>query len=294
MKNLFKEIKGIKVFENEPLKKYSSLRIGGNARYLIKIYNMKALLKTIDLINRRRLKFMVIGEGTNILFSDKGFNGVVIKLMGEFRKIDRTKNIFLCGGGALIKDFINKAAESGYSGMEFLSGIPGSIGGAVKGNAGAFGRSISEILKQVTILDTKARVKKISRDKIKFDYRYSSIPDDSIIVEVEFKLNKGERKIIKRKIEEFLKMRWQKQPKGFSAGSFFKNPKPLSAGKLIEECGLKGFRIGDAVISKKHANFIINLGRAKAEDVLNLVKIVKKRVKEIKGVELEPEVRVLK
>ncbi len=294
MKNLFKEIKGIKVFENEPLKKYSSLRIGGNARYLIKIYNMEALLKTIDLINRRRLKFMVIGEGTNILFSDKGFNGVVIKLMGEFRKIDRTKNIFLCGGGALIKDFINKAAESGYSGMEFLAGIPGSIGGAVKGNAGAFGKSISEILKQVTILDTKARVKKISRDKIKFDYRYSSIPDDSIIVEVEFKLNKGERKIIKRKIEEFLKMRWQKQPKGFSAGSFFKNPKPLSAGKLIEECGLKGLRVGDAVISKKHANFIINLGGAKAEDVLTLVKIVKKRVKEIKGVELEPEVRVLK
>jgi len=294
MKNLFKEVKGIKVFENEPLKKYSSLRIGGNARYLIKIYNMEALLKTIDLINRRRLKFMVIGEGTNILFSDKGFNGVVIKLMGEFKKIDRTKNIFLCGGGALIKDFINKAAESGYSGMEFLAGIPGSIGGAVKGNAGAFGKSISEIVKQVTILDTKARVKKISRDKIKFDYRYSSIPDNSIIVEVEFKLKKGERKIIKRKIEEFLKMRWQKQPKGFSAGSFFKNPKPLSAGKLIEECGLKGFRVGDAVISKKHANFIINLGGAKAEDVLTLVKIVKKRVKEIKGVELEPEVRVLK
>jgi len=294
MKNLFKKIKGIKVFENEPLKNYSSLRIGGNARYLIKIYNLKALLKTIELINKWRLKFMVIGEGTNILFPDKGFNGVVIKLMGEFRKIDRTKNIFLCGGGALIKDFINKAVESGYSGMEFLAGIPGSIGGAVKGNAGAFGKSISEIVKRVSILDSKARVKKLSREKIKFAYRYSSIPDNSIIFEVELRLRRGEKKTTKRKIKELLKMRWQKQPKGFSAGSFFKNPKPLSAGRLIEECGLKGLRVGDAVISKKHANFIINLGEAKAEDVLNLVKIVKKRVKEIKGVELEPEVRILK
>uniref|UniRef100_A0A7C6EJ71 UDP-N-acetylenolpyruvoylglucosamine reductase n=1 Tax=candidate division WOR-3 bacterium TaxID=2052148 RepID=A0A7C6EJ71_UNCW3 len=294
MKNLFKEIKGIKVFENEPLKNYSSLRIGGNARYLIKIYNLKALLKTIELINKWRLKFMVIGEGTNILFPDKGFNGVVIKLMGEFRKIDRTKNIFLCGGGALIKDFINKAVESGYSGMEFLAGIPGSIGGAVKGNAGAFGKSISEIVKRVSILDSKARVKKLSREKIKFAYRYSSIPDNSIIFEVELRLRRGEKKTTKRKIKELLKMRWQKQPKGLSAGSFFKNPKPLSAGRLIEECGLKGLRVGDAVISKKHANFIINLGEAKAEDVLNLVKIVKKRVKEIKGVELEPEVRILK
>ncbi|MEO0156331.1 MAG: UDP-N-acetylmuramate dehydrogenase [candidate division WOR-3 bacterium] len=289
-----KILKGIKVFENEPLKDYCSLRIGGKVRYLIKVYNKKALLETLKFINKRQLKFIVIGEGTNILFLDEGYNGAVIKLMGEFRKIKSTKNIFICGGGALIKNFINKAAESGYGGMEFLAGIPGSIGGAVKGNAGAFGKSISEILRQVTLLDLKGKIKKINRDKIKFDYRFSNIPDSAIIIEAEFKLKKAEKKIIKRRIAEILRMRWQKQPRGLSAGSFFKNPRPLSAGKLIEECGLKGLRVGDATISKKHANFIINLGRAKAKDVLKLVRIVKKKVKEIKGVELEPEVRIIK
>ncbi|MEO0128966.1 MAG: UDP-N-acetylmuramate dehydrogenase [candidate division WOR-3 bacterium] len=289
-----KILKGIKVFKNEPLKDYCSLRIGGKVRYLIKVYNKKALLETLKFINKRQLKFIVIGEGTNILFLDEGYNGAVIKLMGEFRKIKSTKNIFICGGGALIKNFINKAAESGYGGMEFLAGIPGSIGGAVKGNAGAFGKSISEILRQVTLLDLKGKIKKINRDKIKFDYRFSNIPDSAIIIEAEFKLKKAEKKIIKRRIAEILRMRWQKQPRGLSAGSFFKNPRPLSAGKLIEECGLKGLRVGDATISKKHANFIINLGRAKAKDVLKLVRIVKKKVKEIKGVELEPEVRIIK
>ncbi len=293
MKKIFNGLKGIKVFENVPLKDYCSLRIGGNVRYLIKVYKQRALLETLGLIKKWGLKFIVIGEGTNILFPDKGYNGVVIKLMGEFRKIERTNNTFLCGGGALIKNFINKAAELGYGGMEFLAGIPGTIGGAIKGNAGAFGKSISEIVRQVTLLDLKTGIKIMDREKIKFDYRFSSIPNNSIIIEAEFKLKKAKKIIIKRRITEFLRMRWQKQPKGFSAGSFFKNPRPLAAGKLIEECGLKGFRVGDAAVSKKHANFIINLGRAKAKDVLKLVRLVKRRVKEIKGIELEPEVRIV-
>ncbi len=293
MRKIFREIKGIKVFENEPLRNYCSLRIGGNARYLVKVFNQRALLEILALISKQRLKFMVIGEGTNILFPDKGYNGVIIKLMGEFRKIKRRKNIFFCGGGVLIKNFINKAMESGYSGMEFLAGIPGSIGGAVKGNAGAFGKSISEIIREVTLIDLKNGIKKINRAKIHFDYRYADIPDNAIIIEVEFKLKKSDKRVIKKRITKLLMMRWKRQPRGFSAGSFFKNPKPLSAGKLIEECGLKGLRVGDAMISKKHANFIINLGRAKAKDVVKLASIVQNKVKVIKGVKLEPEVRII-
>ncbi len=294
MKGIFEGIKGIMVLKNESLTDYNSFRIGGNARYLIKVYTKNALFKIMEIIKRRRMRYMILGEGTNVLFSDKGFDGAIIKLMGEFRRIKRIKNIFLCGGGALLRDFVNMAMDEGYGGMEFLTGIPGSIGGAIKGNAGAFGRSISEILERFTILDQKLNIREIDRGMVNFDYRYSNIPDRTIITEAELKLRKGDRVRIKKKVSEFLKMRYQRQPRGFSAGSFFKNPRPYSAGKLIEECGLKGLRIGDAIVSEKHANFIINLGNAKTEDVLKLARIIKKKVKEIKGVELEPEVKIIK
>uniref|UniRef100_A0A7V3RHW0 UDP-N-acetylenolpyruvoylglucosamine reductase n=1 Tax=candidate division WOR-3 bacterium TaxID=2052148 RepID=A0A7V3RHW0_UNCW3 len=294
MKEIFKEIKGLKVFKDESLKRYSSFRIGGKARYLIKVYNQKALIDTMEVIKKEGLKYIVIGEGTNILFGDEGFDGVVIKLMGEFRKIKNEKNIFICGGGALIKTLLKKCLYSGYGGAEFLAGIPGSIGGAIKGNAGAFGRSISEIIKSIKLLNSCLKTKVVERDELDFDYRYSNIPDDSIILGAELILKKMDKKKIKKNIEKFLKLRWEKQPRGHSAGSFFKNPKPFSAGRLIEECGLKGYRIGDAMVSKKHANFIINRGRAKAEDVIKLMEIIKKEVKKKTGILLEPEVRIIK
>ncbi|MEO0094531.1 MAG: UDP-N-acetylmuramate dehydrogenase [candidate division WOR-3 bacterium] len=293
MKEIFTGINGIKVLTDEPLSNYTSFRIGGDARYLIKVYNQSALIELMKVIENKRLNYLTLGEGTNILFRDRGFDGVIIKLMGKFRRIKNNGNIFFCGGGALIKNFVNKAMEKGYTGMEFLAGIPGSIGGAIKGNAGAFGRSISDILCWINIFEPGSEIRIMQREEIKFDYRYSDIADNAIILEAEFRLKKGERGVIKRKINEFLKIRKQKQPRGASAGSFFKNPKPLSAGRLIDECGLKGLRVGDAIISKKHANFIINLGKASAQDVIRIMNVVKRRVKELKGIDLEPEVRIV-
>lgn len=293
MKKIFKGIKGIKVMENEPLKKHTSFKIGGNAKFFIKAYSQKALLAVMKIIKKYKIKYLIIGEGTNILFSDKGFNGVVIKLMGSFRSIKNNANVFLCGAGVSINSFLNKAMKIGYGGAEFLAGIPGSIGGAVKGNAGAFGHAISELVERLIILDSQLMKKIIPQKKIVFAYRYSNIPEHSIIMAIELRMKKLPRRVIQSRIKNYLKIRWERQPVAYSAGSFFKNPLPLSAGKLIEECGLKGMRIGDAMVSEKHANFIVNLGQAKAQDVIRLMNIVKTRVRKMKKVSLEPEVRII-
>ncbi|MGB9721687.1 MAG: UDP-N-acetylmuramate dehydrogenase [bacterium] len=293
MKNIFKAINGIKVLTNESLKKYTSFRIGGEAKYFIKIYDQNALLKVMEIIRRHRLKYLIIGAGTNILFRDQGFNGVVLKLMGDFRRVINCKNRFVCGAGVLIKEFIDKAMRSGYGGVEFLAGIPGSLGGAVKGNAGAFGHSVSEVVKRVVILDSNLKEKVIQQNRLMFKYRHSNIPEKAIITAIEIHLKKSSRKIIERKIRYYLRARWERQPRGFSAGSFFKNPLPLSAGKLIEECGLKGMRVGGALVSKKHANFIMNYDNAKAKDVIRLMQVIRRKVKKMKGIDLEPEVRIL-
>ncbi|MEO0184433.1 MAG: UDP-N-acetylmuramate dehydrogenase [candidate division WOR-3 bacterium] len=293
MRNIFKGISGIKVLAHESLKKHTSFRIGGKAKYFVKIYHHKALLEVMRVIKKNSLKYLIIGAGTNILFRDQGFDGAVLKLMGEFRKVKNCKNRFFCGAGVLIRDFIINATKSGYGGVEFLAGIPGSIGGAVKGNAGAFGHSISEVVKRVMIIDSKFVNRIIPRNKLIFEYRSCNIPEKAVITAVEINLKKSPKKMIERKIKQYLRIRWEKQPKGFSAGSFFKNPLPWSAGQLIEECGLKGTRIGGATVSRKHANFIINSDNAKAQDVIKLMNVIKKRVKKIKGIDLEPEVRII-
>lgn len=293
MKVHFKGINGIKIMKNEPLKKYTSFRIGGNAFYFIKVYNQRALFAVMKVIKKHKMRYLILGEGTNVLFPDKGYNGVIIKLMGSFRKIKNYREMFLCGAGTTIDDFLNKAMAKGYGGAEFLAGIPGSIGGAVIGNAGAFGHAISEIVERLIILDSKLEKRTVPRNEVIFRYRYSNMAEGVIIMAVELKMKKLPQKIIQDKIKNYLETRWKKQPGDFSAGSFFKNPLPLSAGQLIEECGLKGLRIGDAQVSEKHANFIINLGQAKAQDVIKLMKIVKARVKKMKGIDLQPEVRII-
>ncbi|MGQ9464583.1 MAG: UDP-N-acetylmuramate dehydrogenase [bacterium] len=293
MKACFKGINGIKIMKNEPLKKYTSFRIGGKASYFIKVYNQRALFAVMKVIKRKKMRYLIIGEGTNVLFQDKGYDGVIIKLMGSFRKIKNCGEMFLCGAGTTISNFLNQAMKKGYGGAEFLAGIPGSIGGAVMGNAGAFGHAISEIVERLIIIDAQLEKRIVPRDDVIFRYRYSNIAEGSIIVAVELKMKKSSKKVIQEKIKNHLEIRWEKQPRGLSAGSFFKNPLPLSAGQLIEECGLKGLRIGDAQVSEKHANFIINLGQAKAQDVIRLMKVVRAQVKRMKGIDLQPEVRII-
>jgi len=294
--NILKRIKGIRVLDNEPLEKHTSFRIGGGARYFIKVYSIKALKKVLEFIKKRRMRYFVIGAGTNILCSDAGFDGAVIKLEGIFKRIKREDNFFICGAGVTIDRFLTAAGKAGYGGAEFLAGIPGTIGGAVKGNAGAFGRSISEIIEGITVIDTGSDLgrKDLFREELRFDYRRSHIKDDKIILFATLKLKRRAYKYIQRALSAKREWRRRRQPAGYSAGSFFKNPRPQSAGKLIEECGLLGLRVGGAEVSRKHGNWIINTGNAKASDVLKLMRIIKQTVRLKKGVLLKEEVKILR
>ena len=290
----FSQIKGIKITQHEPLSKHTSLRIGGNARYFIRVYSLRALMQVLDMIKKKRMKYFVIGAGTNLLVHDHGFEGAVIKLNGIFKKIERYRNIFLCGGGVLIETFLMRTSALGYGGAEFLAGIPGTIGGGIKGNAGAFGKSFSDIIEKITIINKDVKKEDLNTSEIGFGYRSSTLQNGVIIISAMIILHKRRRKDIADVIERNLRYRRERQPSGYSAGSFFKNPPHYPAGRLIEECGLKNLRIGDAEVSSRHGNYIINRGKAQASDVFRLVQIIKKTVKAKTGVQLETEVKILK
>ncbi len=294
MKSPFGKITGIRTIQNEPLSKHTSLRIGGNARYFIRVYSLRALLRVLHIIKKKKMRYFVIGAGSNLLATDRGFPGVVLKLEGIFKTVEKRGNIFWCGGGSLIETFLKKTGTLGYGGAEFLVGIPGTIGGGIRGNAGAFGKSFSDIIERVTIVDK--RIKEGDKDcgEIGFGYRSSKLKNGEIIISANIRLTKKRRKDIVALMRRNLRHRLERQPLGYSAGSFFKNPPRRPAGELIEACGLKGLRIGDAEVSMKHGNYIINRGAAHASDVLKLVSIIKKTVKKKTGVTLETEVRTLK
>lgn len=293
MKDLFRNIAGIKVYKKERLSKYTSFNIGGYADYLIKVYSKGQLKNVLQIIKKNCLKYFVIGAGTNILVSDKGYRGVVIKLCRSFKRIHQQKNLFSCGAAMSLNDFLKRTYDAGYGGAEFLAGIPGTIGGAIKGNAGAFGHSIGEITEKIAIIDDRLHEKEMMRQEIGFGYRRSQINNQIIIIGAELNLVKKKKNNIIKMIEENIKKRRAQHPVGFSAGSFFKNPPGYPAGKLIDECGLKGHRIGDAMVSPKHGNFIINCGAASAASVIKLARRIQKIVKEKKGIILEPEVKIV-
>ncbi len=294
MINPFRSIVGVDVLANELLSRHTSFHIGGKARYLVKVYSQRALKKVLDIIRKQRIRYYVIGSGTNVLVSDEGFPGVIIKLYGIFRSMKKRGDIFYCGSGFSIEHLLQKAKGLGYAGAEFLAGIPGTIGGAIKGNAGAFGKSMAEIVIGVTVITDRIIISRLSNREIRFGYRQTKIKDGVVILSAELKLIRRKRRDITTEIRNNLAYRKQRQPNGYSAGSYFKNIKPYVAGKLIEDCGLKGLSVGDAEISRKHGNFIINRGHAKASDVLELAEIIKKKVKNIKGIMLKEEVKLLK
>lgn len=294
MINPFRSIAGIEVLVNEPLSKHTSFHIGGKTKYFVKVYSHRALKKVISTIKKQRIEYYVIGGGTNVLVSDEGFPGAIIKLYGIFRTMKRTGDIAHCGSGLLVEHFLQEAKALGYGGAEFLAGIPGTIGGAIKGNAGAFGKSMADIVVGITVLTDQCVVSRFSNKEIEFGYRQTEIRDGVLILSAELKLIHRKQRDIASDIRNNLAYRRQRQPTGYSAGSYFKNIKPYATGKLIEDCGLRGLSVGDAEISRKHGNFIINRGHAKASDVLKLANIIKKRVKNTKGILLKEEVRLLK
>jgi UDP-N-acetylmuramate dehydrogenase len=240
------------------------------------------------------MRYFVLGSGTNVLFSDKGFTGVVIKLCGAFRKIQKKENQFVCGGGVTVERFLRTTAQLGFGGAEFLVGIPGTIGGGIMGNAGAFGKSFADITRQIFIMDENGEEKCLHHSAIGFGYRTSRLRQGTIILAAVLGMKKNTRSRIKSIMARHRASRLKRMPSGFSAGSFFKNPLPNTAGALIESCGLKGKRVGDAEVSVIHANWIVNRGSATASDVMRLMHMIQRTVKKEKGVILRPEVQILR
>ena len=280
--------------ENVLLSEYSTFRIGGIARYLIEVDNAEDLKKVIQKALELNLQFIVIGGGSNILFSSKGYNGLVIVFKSN-NTFSINDNLIEVDASVSLNYLINKL--NNYTGLEWAVGIPGTVAGAINGNAGAFGGEMSELIKQVKVLEIKDNQiieKDFSKEDCKFSYRNSIFKNNPnlIIISAILELKKDSEENVKQKIKNNLSKRMSKQPKGFSIGSIFKNGEDFFAGELIEKAGLKGLQIGDAKISDEHANFIINLGKATSDDVLELIKIVKKEVKEKFSIDLEEEIKI--
>ena len=288
----------MKFRKNVSLAKYTTFKIGGPAKYFYIAKTKQDLIKAIKAAKELGLPFFVLGGGSNLLVSDKGFDGLVINFQFSISNFLPLKAGFkvVVGAGLPLGKLVSASAEKSLTGLEWAVGIPGTIGGAIRGNAGAFGSSISDIVKEVEVFDVvELRIKNYELSDCEFEYRDSIFKHNSnlIILSAEIQLKKGDKKVIENKIKKNLQQRKKTQPLGFpSAGSIFKNPKGFSAGELIEKCGLKGKKINGAQISEIHSNFIVNLGKAKSKDVEKLIKLIKQKVKQKFGIVLEEEIEI--
>lgn len=318
---LTKVISPTRIYMNEPMKKYTSFKVGGNADLLIKVKDVKELMHAIKIADNYYLPITIIGNGSNILVRDHGISGIVIKI--EFDKIEIDKQndfaIVTVGAGVKLMRLAQELLNNGISGFEFASGIPGTIGGAVRMNAGAYGSEMKDIVINTKCLELKKDKRPIRKDNIdgieitengnnidenniieldnkeqEFRYRNSVFSNKKyIVLETKLKLPYGNKEDIKAKMDEFSKMRKEKQPDLPSAGSTFKRGKDFITAKVIDECGLKGYTIGGAQVSEKHAGFIVNIGDATAQDIIDLIDYVKKVVYEKTGKTIELEVEIL-
>ncbi|MFA5311245.1 MAG: UDP-N-acetylmuramate dehydrogenase [Candidatus Omnitrophota bacterium] len=285
--------KNLKISNNRPLKDKTTMRIGGAARFFCQPRDLKELRMLISWAKKGSIPVFVLGAGSNLLISDKGVKGLVLKLSSAFfTAIELKGNSIEAGSGVKLSRLIKFSLGKSLTGLEFLSGIPGTLGGAVMMNAGCWGRDIADIVSQVKVMDLKGRIKALKGRDIPFGYRKSGL-GKYIILKARIRLKKSARGIIECNIKDHLLKRRNSQGLTFyNAGCIFKNPKSESAGKLIELCGLKGKRIGGAFISPRHANFILNSGNANSGDVLKLISLVKKRVKNKFRLALEPEIKI--
>lgn len=285
-----------KILFNEPMKKHSTFKLGGPAECLIKIDNINDLKEILEFSKKNEIPLTVIGNGSNILVSDKGIKGITLIIKIEKIEIQEDGDIIkiTIGAGEKIGKLAKVLLEKEISGFEELSGIPGTIGGAIRMNAGAHGKEIKDIVKSVKCIDYQGNENNFSKEEMKFEYRKSILKERKYIVtEVEILLQKGKREEIKEKMEEYAKYRKEKQPIEYpNAGSTFKRGNDFITAKLIDDAGLKGYSIGGAEVSIKHSGFIINKGNATTKDVLQLVKYVEEEVykKFNKKVELEIEI----
>ena len=293
-KTLMKLIKG-KVLFDEPLKNHTSFCIGGPADALIIPKDENDLKNLLNFAKKNGIPLTVMGNGTKLLVRDKGIDGVVVKIKGCFDKVTISGPKVKAGAGYLLANLSRLVANHGLSGLEFVVGIPGTVGGGVVTNAGAHGFMMSEIVTNVTVMNVEGKLKKYSKNDLGFGYRQSKLQNSkTIVLNVEIELKKDDVDKIEKRMREYIEWRKKNQPLDLpNAGSIFKNPTGIPAGKLIDMAGLKGMRLGDAKISEKRANFIVNLGNATAQDVLSLMKKVQKEVWEKYRIKLEHEIRII-
>ena len=279
---------------NESLAKHTTLRVGGPADVYVEPASEEDLAGVVKFCNEHDLPFFVIGRGSNLLVRDGGVRGVVICLAhASFSRIEISGERLHCGAGAKLKNVAVEAKRNGLSGVEFLEGIPGSVGGALRMNAGAMGGATFDAVESVRLMDFAGHVRELAPKEMSVEYRSCAALKTNIALGVVFKCRPAPRGEIEQRMKAFNEKRWESQPAAPSAGCTFKNPGTIPAGKLIDELGLKGTRVGGAVVSAEHGNFIVNDGNATAHDVLELIAMLKARAKEARGIELETEVEII-
>jgi UDP-N-acetylmuramate dehydrogenase len=290
-------VSGLKVKMAEPLARYTSMKVGGSADYFIEVENEAALAELLRILNRHEESFCLLGNGSNVLISDAGVRGAIIRLAGEFKKMrweegDTAK--VTAGAAVSMGKLVRDAARRGYAGLEFAEGIPGSVGGALYMNAGAYGSELERIVDQVELMTPRGEPLSLARTEMTFSYRDSHLTSGVVVMRVRMRLRAEEPAQVSARVRDLARKRKASQPSGSpNSGSMFRNPPEDYAGRLIDAAGLKGTRVGACQISERHGNFIVNHGGAKAIEVRQLMELAKREVHKQFGIELVPEVKLL-
>ncbi|GAA0772780.1 UDP-N-acetylmuramate dehydrogenase [Clostridium subterminale] len=279
---------------DEPMKNHTSFKVGGPADVLVYPSNYEMVKDLINICKENKVDYFILGNGSNLIIRDGGIRGVVIKL-GHINKIVVDENLLSAQCGAKLYSVADQALKNSLSGLEFASGIPGSIGGATAMNAGAYDGEMAKVIESALVIDNEGNIRELNKEELEFGYRNSAILKYSyIVLETRMRLSNGDKALIKERMDDLAERRKSKQPLEYaSAGSTFKRPEGYFAGKLIQDSGLKGTSVGDAEVSEKHSGFIINKGNATAKEVLDLIEVVKAKVYEKFKVELHTEVRII-
>lgn len=292
-----KEAQGLirgRVLVDAPMRRYTSMRVGGPADSLIFPEDVNELKKVVLYAGKKSIPVFILGKGTDLIVGDKGIRGWVISLTRGFKTVRSDGEVVEAEAGTTLQRLVRFSAQRGLTGLEPFWGIPGTVGGGLVMNAGAWGAEMKDVTLSVSFLNEEGEIVERSRPGLKFSYRKLEVPASWIILKGRFQLKRGKKEEILDRMKSYSERRRRTQPLDDpSAGSIFKNPKEGPAGKWIEEAGLKGFRMGQARVSDLHANFIINAGKAKAKEVIDLMEWVERRVREVKGISLEREVRVV-
>ena len=284
-----------RVFQDEPMCRHITFRVGGPADYFVSAASIKEVQNVVALCRAENVPYYIIGNGSNLLVGDKGYRGVILQIAKEMNEIEIDGDKMRIQAGALLSRIGNRALDACLTGFEFAAGIPGTIGGAVVMNAGAYGGEMKDVLEDVTVLDQEGKILVLSADELELGYRTSVVMKKGyIVLAATLRLERGERDAIKEKMDELREQRVTKQPLEYpSAGSTFKRPEGYFAGKLIQDAALRGYQIGGAQVSEKHCGFVINKENATAADIVALMENIVEIVREKFGVTLEPEVKKL-